>query len=162
MAGKTSLVGLDEAMAKLNAMAANVQAKHAKKAARKAMQIALKDARRRARAIDDPDTAAQISKNIVLQVGKTGSKNKIKMRLGVKGGGKFYKTPKNRRKKSGSYVNPHYEPIANDTRHWWLVEFGTAKTPARPFMRPALAQNTTAITTEFGQQLHDDIVGDIK
>jgi HK97 gp10 family phage protein len=33
--------------------------------------------------------------------------------------------------------------------YWSFVEFGTAKQPAQPFMRPALADNVAGITVEF-------------
>lgn len=163
MARQNTLVGLDRVLEQLDEMAANVQKKHTKKAAREAMKIALKEARQRAKAIDDPSTSENISKNITLQVGKTDSRNKVKIRLGVKGGGRFYEMPKKRRNASGQMnTNVHYKPIPNDTRYWWLIEFGTAKTPAVPFLRPALANNIQSITDKFGQQLYSDIVGDIR
>lgn len=38
------------------------------------------------------------------------------------------------------------------TPHWRLLEFGTEKMRARPFMRPALADNISAATDEFLRQ----------
>ncbi|HCL15741.1 MAG TPA: hypothetical protein DIC61_11200, partial [Pseudomonas sp.] len=38
------------------------------------------------------------------------------------------------------------------TPHWRLLEFGTEKMRARPFMRSALADNISAVTNEFVSQ----------
>lgn len=39
------------------------------------------------------------------------------------------------------------------TQHWRLLEFGTENSRARPFMRPALSNNTNQAIAEFGKQL---------
>ncbi|KKC45782.1 HK97-gp10 family putative phage morphogenesis protein, partial [Acinetobacter sp. V2] len=51
--------------------------------------------------------------------------------------------------------------LENDTRHFWLVEFGTAKTKAQPFMRPALESNIDSVTEAVAAKLKNDILGDI-
>lgn len=35
------------------------------------------------------------------------------------------------------------------TPHWRLIEFGTEKMPAAPFMRPALADSISEVTNTF-------------
>ena len=57
--------------------------------------------------------------------------------------------------------NPHYTFLENDTRHFWLVEFGTAKTKAKPFLRPALEDNVHSATEAFADQIKKDILTDI-
>lgn len=157
------LKGLDEVLKKMDEMAKNVQKKHVKKALREAAKIVQKSAKNNAKKIDDPDTAADISKNIVIRAGKTGDKNSVKMRVGVKDGGKFYRQNKQvQRKGKSRQKNPHYMFLANDTRHFWLVEFGTAKTRAQPFLRPALESNLQAATEEFADEIKKGIMGDIR
>jgi HK97 gp10 family phage protein len=51
--------------------------------------------------------------------------------------------------------------LENDTRHFWLVEFGTAKTKAQPFLRPALEDNVQTATEAFADQIKKDILTDI-
>jgi HK97 gp10 family phage protein len=57
------------------------------------------------------------------------------MRVGVKGGARLSKDP-------------------DSTAHWRLVEFGSEhNSPAKPFMRPALANNIQPVTDKFVSQL---------
>ena len=84
------------------------------------------------------------------------------MRIGVKGGGEFWRSNKNvQRKGKKRQANPHYTPLPNDTRHFWLVEFGAAKTRAQPFLRPALEDNVQTATEAFADQIKKDILTDI-
>jgi HK97 gp10 family phage protein len=43
------------------------------------------------------------------------------------------------------------------TPHFRLLEFGTEKMSARPFMRPALAENIEAATNEFVLQYNKSL-----
>lgn len=155
--------GLEEAMKKLNEMTQNVSKKHVKKALRKAAKPVLEAAKKNAQNINDAGTAADISKNLVIRAGKAQDKNSAKVRVGVKGGGEFWRTHENmQRKGKPRQPNPHFTPVPNDTRHFWLVEFGTAKTKAQPFMRPALESNIQNATDTFAESLKADLMGDIK
>jgi len=156
------LEGLEEALKKLDEMAKNVQKKHVKKALREGAKIVQKSAKEKAQKINDPKTRADISKNIVIRAGKTPDKNSVKVRIGVKDGGQFWrKNKKVQRKGKKRQPNPHYTPLVNDTRHFWLVEFGTAKTKAQPYMRPALESNIDNATAAVTASLKKDILGDI-
>ena len=155
--------GLEDALRKMDEMAKNVAKEHVKKALRKAAKPILKAAKNNAKNIDDPDTAANIAKNLVIRPGKTSDKNSAKVRIGVKGGGEFWRSNKNvQRKGKKRQANPHYTPLPNDTRHFWLVEFGTAKTRAQPFMRPAMEANMQNATDIFAESLKADVMGDIR
>ena len=116
----------------------------ARKAARQAMNIVRDSARVNARAIDDPETAEKIFKNISVAAGKSRDPNVIVMRVGVRGGASF--SNKNPPKLSGG-----------DTRHWRWVEFGSANNIAVPFMRPALARNIQQVTDKFAQVFNTEI-----
>lgn len=156
------LDGLEDALRKMDEMTKNVAKKHVKKALRAAAKPVLQSAKDNAKNIDDPDTAANIAKNLVIRPGKTSDKNSAKVRIGVKGGGEFWRSNKNvQRKGKKRQANPHYTPLPNDTRHFWLVEFGTAKTKAQPFLRPALEDNVQTATEAFADQIKKDILTDI-
>lgn len=155
--------GLEDALKKMNEMAKNVSKKHVKKALREAAKVVQKSAKENAQKIDDPDTGAYIASNIVVRAGKSQDKNSSKVRIGVKGGGEFWRSNQQvQRKGKGRLPNPNYTPVPNDTRHFWLVEFGTAKTRAQPYMRPALESNTQNATDAFAEKLKTDLMGDIK
>ena len=155
--------GLEDALKKMDEMAKNVAKKHVKKALRKAAKPILEAAKNNAKNIDDPDTAANIAKNLVIRTGKTSDKNSAKVRIGAKGGGQFWRSNQNlQRKGKKRQANPHYTPLPNDTRHFWLVEFGTAKTRAQPYMRPALEANIQNATDTFAESLKADLMGDIR
>ena len=155
--------GLNEALKKMNEMTKNVAKKHVKKALRAAAKPVLQSAKDNAKKIDDPKTSADISKNLVIRAGKTSDKNSAKVRIGAKGGGEFWRSNENvQRKGKPRESNQHYTPVENDTKHFWLVEFGTSKTKAQPFMRPALESNIQNSTDAFAEKLKADLMGDIK
>lgn len=100
-------------------------------AAKDAMEIVLKDAEDRAFAIDRPGTFPAIYKNLIMVEDKkffeeTGS---TKISVGVR----------KRRKGVGG----------GNTYYWWQLEYGNSHLRARPFLRPALHQNTQAVFREF-------------
>ncbi|HGN2540501.1 TPA: HK97-gp10 family putative phage morphogenesis protein, partial [Proteus mirabilis] len=41
--------------------------------------------------------------------------------------------------------------------YWWFVEFGTAKMPAQPFMRPSFEAKKEATAKVIVQTLKEDI-----
>lgn len=155
--------GLDDVLKKMDEMTKNVAKKHVKKALRAAAKPVLQSAKDNAKNIDDPKTSADISKNLVIRAGKTGDKNSTIVRIGVKGGGQFWRSNENvQRKGKPRQSNPHYTPVENDTKHFWLVEFGTSKSKAQPFLRPALESNIQNATDAFAEKLKVDLMGDIK
>ena len=133
------MTGMDQFKQKIDKLRNPKKAKSiARKAARQAMNIVRDSARVNARAIDDPETAEKIFKNISVAAGRSRDPNVIVMRVGVRGGASF--SNKNPPKLSGG-----------DTRHWRWVEFGSANNIAVPFMRPALARNIQQVTDKFAQ-----------
>jgi HK97 gp10 family phage protein len=150
------ITGLDQAIANINTLAAKTQKSIARKAARKAMAIVRDSARINAKAIDDPETAAIIAKNIVVQEsGKQGKKiGGIVMKVGVQGGAssnqysrKIIKKIRGVRQIKG---NPNLVYLSGgDTRHWRFDEFGTSQQRATPFMRPALDSNASKVAETF-------------
>ena len=139
------MTGMDQFKQKIDKLRNPKKAKSiARKAARQAMNIVRDSARVNARAIDDPETAEKIFKNISVAAGRSRDPNVIVMRVGVRGGASF--SNKNPPKLSGG-----------DTRHWRWVEFGSANNIAVPFMRPALARNIQQVTDKFAQVFNTEI-----
>lgn len=132
-----NIQGLDELNKKLKQLGNSKIAKRiARKAGRQAMNIVRDAARNNAKAIDDPQSAEKIWKNISTQGGKTRNSSEVKIRVGVRGG--------------ASFSNPNPPQLSGgDTRHWRFVEMGSSNNPANPFMRPALANNITQVTAKF-------------
>lgn len=136
----------------------------ATRAARKAMAVVRKAAIANAKALDDSNSPERIWKNITVKASKT-NKGLVVMRVGVRGGAMSYaNTTANRRANrvgetyatSGSKENP-----GGDTWHWRLLETGTSKMAARPFMRPALNNNLDSVqetfVDDFGNQIDKEI-----
>ncbi|WP_151984669.1 HK97-gp10 family putative phage morphogenesis protein [Acinetobacter radioresistens] len=116
----------------------------ARRSARKAMAIVRDAARANAKALDDPQTAEKIWKNIAIAAGKTRNPSEVVMRVGVRGGASF------------SNPNPPNTP-GGDTRHWRFIEFPSVNNPGTPFMRPALQNNIQAVTNSFAENFNKEI-----
>lgn len=115
-----------------------------RKAARRAMNIPRNAARENAKMIDDPETAANIAKNIKVASGRVRNKDQILMRVGVDGGAAF----------NG---RPAKITSGGDTRHWRFIEFGTAYIPAIPFMRVAFYNSIDSVISTFAQTFSDEL-----
>lgn len=140
MADTFALKGADAAIAKLRSVSQEVAKRGARSAATRAMRIVRDAARAGARTIDDPQTASNIEKNIVTRYDGKASKREggVVVKVGVMGGA---------RPRKGD----------EDEGHWRLVEFGTSKMAAHPFMRPALADNVQAVADKFVSELEPQI-----
>lgn len=134
------LQGLKAVTDKMLDLAPKLRRRGLRKAARQAMNIVRDDAKARARAIDDPETAEKIFRNIVTQeYGRQGQREGgVVMKVGIRGG-----AGANQHSKDAS-GNP-----GGDTRHWRFIEFGTQYTPPAPFMRPAFSSKVGAVTDRF-------------
>jgi HK97 gp10 family phage protein len=126
-----NLKGADALSSKFQTLTEEMRRKVVTPAAKHAMEIVLLDAKDRATRIDDPETANFIPANLAMierkaigeEVGAVVISVGVRMRKrGQKGGNTFY---------------------------WWWVELGTEKTRAKPFLRPALANNREALFKEF-------------
>ncbi|MDD1150040.1 HK97 gp10 family phage protein [Pseudomonas sp. TNT2022 ID357] len=142
------LQGLKPVTDKMLGLAPKLRRKGLRKAARQAMNIVRDDAKARARAMDDPETAEKIWRNIVTQEsGRQGQREGgVVMKVGVRGG-----AGSNQHSKDAS-GNP-----GGDTRHWRYLEFGTQHNPPAPFMRPAFSTNVNVVTDRFVQVLGQEI-----
>lgn len=137
-----SLTGLDSLLGKLESVKYETKRKGGRAALRKAAQVVRSAAEANAKRIDDPKTAAEISKNIAMRWNgrlfkRTGD---LGFRVGVLGGARIPKS----KPKGDDPGGP-----GGDTRYWAFVEFGTEDAKAQPFMRPALEQSVDQVTSTF-------------
>jgi HK97 gp10 family phage protein len=132
-----SLIGLDGLLGKLDSVSNDVRRKGGRASLRKAAQIVMQKAKEGAEKIDDKETGRSISDNIALRWNgrlfkRTGD---LGFRIGVMHGAVL---------KDGGDLSPN-----SPTPHWRLIEFGTEKMAAAPFMRPALANSISEVTNTF-------------
>ncbi|MBB4865463.1 HK97 gp10 family phage protein [Pseudomonas nitritireducens] len=150
---EVDLKGLDEIMKKLRELGPKLERNFLRRAARKAMNIVKDEARARVSPTDDPNTAENIARNIVVQ--ESGRRGKavggVVMRVGVLGGAKNVH--------AGGLVGRASlkENPGGDTWYWRFMEFGTEHQAARPFMRPAFEQNIEKVTETVAAELNKAI-----
>lgn len=125
------LTGADELSATFRGLAEEMRLKVVTPAAKDAMEIVLADAKSRASRIDDPETSNYIPKNLAIVERKA---------IGVEVGAVVMSVGVRKRSRGQGGGNTFY---------WWWVELGTEKNRAKPFLRPALANNREALFKEF-------------
>lgn len=132
--------GLDSLLGKLAAVTYDLKRKGGRSALRRAAQLVADKAKEGAEKVDDSATGRSIAKNIALRWNgrlfkQTGN---LGFRVGVMKGAVLAKRGE----------RPDLS-AAGPTPHWRLLEFGTEKMQASPFMRSALADNINAATETF-------------
>jgi len=134
--------GLAEIERKLKLLPERIGNNAMRRALRKGANVIRDAARANAKRIDDPETREAIYKNIAVAGGGRRRERQaggVMMRVGVRGGAKNYKRKEGKYHVGGSKDNP-----GGDTWYWRLLEFGTSKMAAQPFMRPAAASSAGA------------------
>lgn len=134
---KFEIEGLDELLKKMENIKQETKYKGGRFALRKAANVVSASVKESAERIDDPKTAHRIYLNPVVRFSSRRFKRTgdLMFRVGILGGA-------SEEKKDES--NP-----GGATWYWRLLEFGTEKMQARPFMRPALEQNIDRATGQF-------------
>lgn len=142
------LKGVEELNKKLESVAYDVKYRGGRFALRKAAQFVRDQAKQNAEGLNDPKTGRKISDNIAERWNgrlfkRTGD---LGFRVGVLQGAVL--------PKKGETPN---ESAGGPTPHWRLLEFGTEKMRAHPFMRRALESNiqraTDVFMTEYSKAL---------
>lgn len=132
-----NIEGLDSLLAKLESVQYDVKRKGGRAALRKAAKVVADKAKAAALRLDDAGTGRSIADNIALRWNgrlfkRTGD---LGFRVGVA---------------QGAILRDGGDTSANaPTPHWRLLEFGTEKMAAQPFMRPALAESISEATGVF-------------
>lgn len=142
--------GLDNLQQKMQQVSKDLPEKVFSSAARSALAIARKKAIENAKKIDDPATAEAIWKNISVIRAKKKERafgpGTIVASLGVRGGAAQYaNTKENVRKRRVGQVYL----TGGETWYWRLLEFGTEKMAARPFLLPAVHSSLQEIFNAF-------------
>ena len=134
-----SLIGLDPLLEKLKAVSGTVKQKRGRAALRKAGMIIVKAAAAKVEQEDDPETQRSIARNVAIQWNnrRYRATGDLAFRIGVRGGAVI---PKGEAVPDG---------VKAATPHWRFIEFGTKVSIAKPFLRPAMADNIAAVTAEF-------------
>lgn len=143
-----SITGLESLLGKLDAVSYDVRRKGGRAALRKAAQVVVQKAKEGAERIDDKETGRSIADNIALRWNgrlfkQTGD---LGFRIGVLHGAVLAK--------KGEAVDLSTNA---PTPHWRLIELGTEKMAAAPFMRPALANSIAEVTNTFVSECEKSI-----
>lgn len=67
----------------------------------------------------------------------------------------LYLGPKNKNRKALALYNAFHGTDVKRLRHFHLLEFGSIKGPAQPFLRPAFEATKIQVATSFGRILGD-------
>lgn len=149
----TKITGVDEALKRLDQLKGAAGKRAARRALRRGANVVLNAAREGAARLDDPATSNSITKNLVVRGGGRRNERRaggVMMRVGIRGGARDMS-------KYGEVKGQGKGNPGGDTFYWRFLEFGTQKMAARPFMRPALQNNTQAATDAFAQALGAEI-----
>lgn len=135
-----SLIGIDSLLGKLNSVTGDVKRKGGRFALRKAAQIIVDKAKQNAQRIDDAETGRVIADNITMRWNgrlfkRTGD---LGFRIGVLTGSVRNMQPGNPDTGAGGA-----------TPHAMLVELGTEKARAQPYLRPAMEGQIGEVTNTF-------------
>jgi HK97 gp10 family phage protein len=147
------LRGMESMLAKFDSIKQDVKYKGGRAALRKAANLIATKAKENAQKLDDPETAANISKNVAVRWGGKRFKatGDLNFRVGILGGA------------GGNKKASELDSLpGKDTRHFRHVEFGTEKTAAQPFLRPSLQNNTGEAISVFAKEYEKAIDRAIK
>lgn len=135
---------------RLSRLDSKVQKRIATKAARRGMAIVRKAAVAEAKKLDSKDSPRKIWKNIAIVPSRRKGKKiqGVFMQVGVRGGAR---TP------AKGVNTSHRGGPGGYTWYWRFLEFGTQKMPASSFLRPALANNSQAVTDEVFRTFNQEI-----
>lgn len=150
--------GLEALRAKLLVLREDEGRKALRRAVRRAAAVLEEEARGRAAALDDPATREIIAKNITAKFSSRYEKQTgdFKVRVGVLGGARQYTNNKENRSKGR--VGRTYQTLGDegnpggDTFYWRFLEFGTARAPAQPFLRPAAEAAQDRVFSVFAEE----------
>lgn len=170
------LQGIDPLLEKFKILKDDIKLKGGRFALRKAANLVADQLRANAKSIDDPSTAEQIAKNVTVRFGSKRFKSTgdLMFRVGILGGARSQTREALRARKRRSIAGiaslSELGEIAGagsgnpggDTFYWRFVEFGTEKTAARPFVRPALENSIDKATNEFISQYDKALARAIK
>lgn len=155
--------GMDKLHDKLNALSVDIKYKGGRFALRKAANIVRDAAVKNALSVNDPKTPTEIAKNMAVRWSGRAFKStgNLHFRVGILGGAKKYANTKEnvRKRRSGTLYKTGGDKTnpGGDTWYWRMLEFGTEKMSAQPFLRKSLEQSTDPAINEFITQYNKSI-----
>ncbi len=135
-----SMTGLDSLLGKLDGISDDLRRKGGRAALRRAGNVIVSRAKANAQRLDDPGTGRSIADNVAMRWNgrlfrQTGN---LGFRIGVL---------------HGAVLKDHPDKSKNaPTPHWRLLEFGTERIRAQPFMRPAAENNVSEVIDTFARE----------
>lgn len=144
---KFSLTGIDELARKLRDVPVKLRTNGSKRALGKAAAIIRKAAKQNAKQVDDPETGRRIADNIGQRVRGRHTRRTSDAMVSVGVLTERGPIPKG---------NPDTGARGN-TPHWHLLELGTEKAIAQPFLRPALDNNIGPVIDKYASELDKEI-----
>lgn len=132
-----SITGLDSLLGKFEEISYDVKRRGGRSSLRKASTIVVQKGKEGALRVDDAETGRSIADNIALRWNGRLFKQSgdLGFRIGVLHGAVL---------KNGGDLSKNAP-----TPHWRLLEFGTEKMRAQPFLRSALADHISEVTDTF-------------
>jgi HK97 gp10 family phage protein len=137
------LNGIEQVVARMRALPVELRGKAGMSALGKAAKVVREAAKENALRVDDPDTGRRIADNVIQRFRSRYYRKTGDLMISVGVGTERGRIPKG---------NPDTGPRGN-TPHWHLVELGTERARAEPFLRPALESNIGAARDTFAREL---------
>lgn len=144
---QVKITGMDAIIKKMDALKVGIRAKAGRSALGTAARVITNAAKANVQRTDDPETGRQIADNITQRFRSKYFKRTGDLMISV-----GVATPKGPIPKG----NPD-EGRKGPTPHWHLIELGTERAAAQPFLVPAAAQNTQAVIDKFAERLDKQI-----
>lgn len=141
------LTGFDRVLDKLMGIPVAIRGKAGRSALGRAARIVTNAAKKNAEKVDDAETGRTISANVTQRFRSKFFKQTGDLMISVGVQTKKGRIPTG---------NPDEGPKGN-TPHWHLIERGTEKATAQPFMLPALTQNIGTVQEKFALELEKQI-----
>jgi len=141
------LKGFDRVIAKMQNLPVGIRGKAGRSALGRAARLITNAAKDNAKRVDDAETGRTIAANITQRFRSKFFKQTGDLMISVGVATTKGPIPKG---------NPDEGPKGN-TPHWHLIERGTEKARAQPFLLPALVQNIDPVQTKFAVELEKQI-----
>lgn len=144
---EVKLTGLEPLLKKMRTLKQEIRLKPARSALGQAAKLIREQAKQNAAGLDDPETGRKIADNIVQRWRSRYYKRTGDLMISVGVATEKGRIPKG---------NPDAGAKGN-TPHWHLLELGTEKMPAQPFLQPAAHEQAQAAMDKFTTSLDKSI-----
>lgn len=144
---KWDLQGFDRVIAKMRGLTPALRGKAGRSALGSAARVVTNAAKDNALRVDDPETGRKIADNVTQRFRSKYFKATGDLMVSVGVATNKGPIPKG---------NPD-EGAKGNTPHWHLVELGTERMRAQPFLRPALENNISKVEQVFADKLEKQI-----